>query len=186
MDAVTTDCADVAETSLGAPLIITGRGDVATETRVAAGAGAVPKRVRIASRGIDATVTPVGIDMAHGVLGVPEDIQRTGWWKDGQAPGSSTGTILIAGHVDSAKAGAGAFFHLVQARRGDIVEVTAADGKTFRYRVTATRRMLKADLPLDVWSQTGPARLVLVTCGGPFDSSIGRYRDNIVVTAVPV
>ncbi|MDX6566021.1 MAG: hypothetical protein QOE10_1683 [Gaiellales bacterium] len=183
--AVGTDCADVAETSLAAPLIITGRGDVVTETHVAAGAGAVPRRVRIASRGIDTTVTPVGIDMAHGVLGVPEDIQRTGWWKDGAAPGATAGSILIAGHVDSAKAGAGAFFHLVEARRGDIVELTAADGKTFRYRVTSTRRMLKADLPLDIWSQTGPARLVLVTCGGPFDNSIGRYRDNIVVTAVP-
>jgi LPXTG-site transpeptidase (sortase) family protein len=87
--------------------------------------------------------------------------------------------------VDSAKAGAGAFFRLTQVHRGDIVEVTAADGKTFRYRVTTTRRMLKANLPLDIWSQTGPARLTLVTCGGPFDSSIGRYRDNIVVTAVP-
>ncbi len=73
----------------------------------------------------------------------------------------------------------------MQARRGTVVEITAADGKTFRYRVTSTRRMLKADLPLDVWSQTGPARLVLVTCGGPFDSTIGRYRDNIVITAVP-
>jgi len=186
VDSVATECSDVAETSLAAPQIITGRGDVATETRVAVGAGAVPKRVRIAARGIDAGITPVGIDVKHGVLGVPEDIQRTGWWKDGQAPGASTGSILIAGHVDSAKAGAGAFFRLVQARRGDIVEVTAADGKTFRYRVSSTRRMLKADLPLDVWSQTGPARLVLVTCGGPFDSSIGRYRDNIVVTAVPV
>ena len=185
VDEVTTDCADVAETSLAAPLIITGRGDVATETKVAAGAGAVPKRVRIASLGIDAPVTPVGIDMAHGVLGVPEDIQRTGWWKDGQSPGATTGSILIAGHVDSAKAGAGAFFRLVQVRKGDIVEITAADGKTFRYRVTTTRRMLKANLPLDIWSQTGPARLTLVTCGGPFDSSIGRYRDNIVVTAVP-
>ena len=91
VDAVTTECADVAETSLGAPLIITGRGDVATETRVSAGAGAVPKRVRIASRGIDATVTPVGIDMAHGVLGVPEDIQRTGWWKDGRRPARPPG-----------------------------------------------------------------------------------------------
>ena len=78
--------------------------------------------------------------MAHGVLGVPADIQRTGWWKDGQAPGATTGSVLIAGHVDSAKAGAGAFFRLVQARAGDIVEVTAADGKTFRYRVTSTRR----------------------------------------------
>jgi hypothetical protein len=185
VDAVTTDCADVAETSLAAPLIITGRGDVATETRVAVGAGAVPKRVRIASLGIDAPVTGVGVDMEHGVLGVPADIQRTGWWKDGQAPGARTGAVVIAGHVDSAKAGAGAFFRLVQVRRGDVVEVTAADGKTFRYRVTSTRRMLKADLPLDVWSQAGPARLVLVTCGGPFDSTAGRYRDNIVVTAVP-
>jgi len=26
---------------------------------------------------------------------------------------------------------------------------------------------------------------VLVTCGGPFDASIGHYRDNVVVTAVP-
>jgi hypothetical protein len=185
VDEVTTECSDVAETSLAAPQIITGRGDVATETQVAVGAGALPKRVRIASRGIDASVAPVGIDMAHGVLGVPEDIQRTGWWKDGQAPGAMTGSILIAGHVDSAKAGAGAFFQLVQARRGDIVEVTAADGKTFRYRVISARRMLKADLPLEIWSQTGSPRLVLVTCGGPFDSSVGRYRDNIVVTAVP-
>jgi sortase (surface protein transpeptidase) len=73
----------------------------------------------------------------------------------------------------------------VRARRGDIVEVAVADGKTFEYRVISARRMLKADLPLDIWSQTGQPRLVLVTCGGPFDSSLGRYRDNIVVTAVP-
>ena len=185
IDEVTSECSDVAETSLAAPLIITGRGDIATETEVAVGAGAVPKRVRIAARGIDAPVTAVGIDMAHGVLGVPDDIQRTGWWQDGQAPGTTTGSIVIAGHVDSAKAGAGAFFHLVGVRRGDMVEVSVADGKTFRYRVTSIRRMLKAELPLDVWSQTGPPRLVLVTCGGPFDSAIGRYRDNIVVTAIP-
>ena len=185
VDAVTTDCAVAAETSLAAPLIITGRGDVANETRVAAASGSVPRRVVIASRGIDAPIVPVGIDMAHGVLGVPEDIQRTGWWKDGEAPGAANGAVLIAGHVDSAKAGAGAFFHLGEARSGDIVEVTVADGKTFRYRVTSTRRMLKANLPLNVWSQAGPARLVLVTCGGPFDPTIKRYRDNIVVTAVP-
>ena len=29
-------------------------------------------------------------------------------------------------------------------------------------------------------------RLVLVTCGGPFDARRGHYRDNIVVTAVPL
>ena len=33
---------------------------------------------------------------------------------------------------------------------------------------------------------TGPETLVLITCGGSFDPDIRRYRDNIVVYAVPV
>jgi hypothetical protein len=42
-----------------------------------------------------------------------------------------------------------------------------------------------AALPASIYSRTGPRRLVLVTCGGPFNQNIGHYRDNIVVTAVP-
>jgi len=38
----------------------------------------------------------------------------------------------------------------------------------------------------DVFARTGKARLVLVTCGGPFDQRSGHYKDNIVVTAVPL
>ena len=45
----------------------------------------------------------------------------------------------------------------------------------------------KADLPLDeVFQRSGPPRLVLITCGGPFDRTTGSYQENIVVTAVPV
>jgi hypothetical protein len=36
-----------------------------------------------------------------------------------------------------------------------------------------------------VYSSAGRPRLVLVTCGGRFETGTGRYRDNIVVTAVP-
>ena len=39
-------------------------------------------------------------------------------------------------------------------------------------------------LPSSIYTRSGPARLVLVTCGGPFDARSGHYRDNIVVTAV--
>jgi hypothetical protein len=46
--------------------------------------------------------------------------------------------------------------------------------------------MLKKDLPTGIYSRNGSPRLVLVTCGGPFDVSTGHYRDNIVVTASPV
>jgi hypothetical protein len=44
----------------------------------------------------------------------------------------------------------------------------------------------KDRLPNDIHSLKGRERLVLVTCGGPFDEAGGHYLDNVVVTAVPV
>ena len=79
-----------------------------------------------ATSSIDAPVTPVGIDLKNGALGVPASIGRLGWWRDGAAPGDRNGAVLVAGHVDSANAGIGAFFRLPQARRGDRVQVTTA------------------------------------------------------------
>ena len=181
---VTTPCAVAAETSLARPEIVTGRGDVARSTRVRADSAA-PIRLRIQSLGIDAAVAAVGIDVGHGVLGVSPRILRTAWWRDGAAPGDRAGAVLIAGHVDSARLGAGAFFKLHQARPGDRVKVTTAAGRTLTYRVVSVRDYPKNRLPTSVFSRKGPARLVLVTCGGPFIASEGHYRDNVVVTAVP-
>jgi sortase (surface protein transpeptidase) len=96
------------------------------------------------------------------------------------------GSIVIAGHVDSATAGAGAFFPLKQAKPGAIVVLTTADGRTKSYRVVSVRHMLKANLPTDIWSQQAPNRLFVVTCGGPFDPVTRHYLDNIVLAAVPV
>jgi hypothetical protein len=216
--AAETACADEAETSLSAPLILTGRGDVATSAQagvpddttpttptpttpgtttppaapapppppaVAKPDTVKPTRVRLAARGIDARVYGVDIDVRDGALAIPKDIDRVGWWRDGAAPGSSNGAILLAGHVDSAKRGAGAFYALKSARRGDTVTVTSDDGKTRDYRVTTMSRVRKAALPSSIFSRSGPRRLVLVTCGGPFDAKLGHYRDNIIVTALP-
>jgi hypothetical protein len=44
----------------------------------------------------------------------------------------------------------------------------------------------KADLPPSVYSRRGPARLVVVTCGGRFDEATGHYPDDVVLTATPV
>lgn len=184
VDEVTTPCAAVSETSLSRPEIVTGRGDVARYVRVSAGVSA-PTRVQIASLGISAPVSAVGIDIPRGVLAVPPSIHRTGWWKDGAAPGARSGSILIAGHVDSATAGAGAFFRLKDARAGTRVTVTTAAGRTYSYRVVSVRDYLKRDLPASVYSLRGRPRLVLVTCGGPFIQSEGHYRDNVVLVAVP-
>jgi hypothetical protein len=183
--ATETACPLALETSLARPLIITGRGDVTHHVAVPGAGGLTPRRIQLPSLGIDAPVEPTGIDVRAGVLGVSPNIHRTGWWVDGAAPGAQAGSILIAGHVDSRKAGAGAFFRLHEAKPGDHIAVTTANGRTFSYRVVSVKSYLKRNLPADVYSLRGHARLVVVTCGGPFDAAKRHYRDNVVVTAVP-
>ena len=188
MTGTETECAIEAETSLGRPLIVTGRGDHVAEV-VAAQNGddrPQPRRVEVPSLGISAPVSPSGIDMKAGAMGTPSDIDRVGWFRDGAAPGDERGAVLLAGHKDSARRGAGAFYPLEDARRGTRVAVRSDDGRTRRYRVVSVKRMRKAKLPVSVFARTGKARLVLVTCGGPFDQRRGHYKDNIVVTAVPL
>ena len=175
------ECQVEAETSLAAPAILGGRGDKVAY--VAQGKGG-PSRVKLARLGIDAPVSSIAIDLKSGALGIPENIKRVGWWRDSAEPGATTGTTLLAGHVDSAKAGGGAFYALKNARSGDIVTLQAG-AKTLRYRVTSMRRVAKGALPTGIYTRTGQPRLVLVTCGGPFDTRTGHYRDNIIVTAVP-
>jgi len=182
---VETGCGETTETALGAPAIITGRGDRTHLVSVRVDRPNAPARIQVPSLGIDAPVEAAGIDIRQGVLAVPADIHETGWWADGAAPGDAKGSVVIAGHVDSAKAGVGAFFTLKSAHRGTVVEVTSADGKKRSYKVTSVRVMAKAQLPTAIWSQAGPNHLVLVTCGGPFDAATRHYRDNVVVTAVP-
>jgi Sortase domain len=181
-----TKCALVAETSLAAPAINTGRSKGGIAKQAPAAGQNAPARVSIQSLGINAPVTPAGIDVAKGELAAHPNVRRTSWWRDGAAPGDRVGTVLIAGHVDSATQGPGAFFRLKDAIVGDRITVTSRGGARRTYRVVSVRTMPKAQLPPDVYSTRGRPRLALVTCGGPFLESIGHYRDNVVVIAVPV
>jgi hypothetical protein len=184
VDELTTECPLAVETALVPPRIIAGGATAPTHARVPDGRRSRPVRVRLPSVGINAQVLPVGIDVDRGVLGTPNDIRRAGWWKDGRSPGATSGAVLIAGHVDSATEGAGPFFSLHKARAGDLIHLQAAGGRTFTYRVASVRSHHKDALPPSIFSSKGAPRLVLVTCGGPFDDTTGHYRDNIVVTAV--
>ena len=182
---VLSECPVESEVSLAAPEIITGRGDVTREIRRRSSSVLAPTHVTLGAVSIDAPVLPVGIDTGKGILGVSPDIHHTGWWADGAQPGDKTGAVLIAGHVDSAKGGAGAFFNVKDAKSGDRVQLTTSAGRTFTYTVSSVKAYPKSKLPTDVWSKKGRARLVLVTCGGRFDQKTKRYVDNIVLTAYP-
>lgn len=181
-----TACAEEAETSLVQPLIPTGgepRQALDVDATKAPAGASRPTSIRLARLGVQATLRAVSIDADHENLHVPNDIRTAGWWADGSWPGAKTGSTLIAGHVDSARRGAGAFYPLIRARRGDAIELRTADGRTRRYRVTGVQRVRKDRLPSSIFSREGSPRLVLVTCGGPFAD--GHYRDNVIVTAVP-
>jgi Sortase domain len=183
---VETECGIAEETALAAPAVLTGRGDPAGAGRLLQAGRSRPLRVRSEALGFNTSVATVGIDLPTGTLDVPANVRRTAWWRDGAAPGDRAGAVLIAGHIDSARQGVGAFFRLQQAEAGDRIQVATADGRTHTYRVVSMRRMPKDRLPTDIYALRGRARLVLVTCGGRFDQAQGAYVDNVVVTAVPV
>ena len=95
--------------------------------------------------------------------------------------------MVLAGHVDSARQGRGALFDLRSIGVGERIEVVTESGRTFRYRVTGRETIPKRRLPTErLFDRDGSPRLVLITCGGPFDAGTRHYRDNIVVTAEPV
>jgi hypothetical protein len=134
--------------------------------------------------GVRASVLPVAND--NGTLGVPDDPAQVGWWSASALAGAATGTVVLDGHVDSAASGPGALFRLAALKANDPITLTTGTGQTRRYTVTGRRVYAKAGgLPADIFDQRGPARLVLISCGGPFDRSAGSYLDNIVVFAAP-
>jgi hypothetical protein len=144
--------------------------------------GGSPSQVRIADLALAADVDPVGVDRS-GRLDIPADPRRLGWWIGAARPGDDVGTVLVAGHVDTADSGRGALFRLETLPVGAAVEVTGG-GQVFHYRVTARRSYVKTRLPADLFAAGGPPRLVLVTCGGGFHD--GSYDHNVVVYAAPV
>jgi sortase (surface protein transpeptidase) len=121
---------------------------------------------------------------ARGSLGVPENPAHVGWWIGSALPGALAGTVIIDGHVDSAVAGMGALFRLTDLGAGDQIVVTTTHQRQVHYVVEARRVLSKANpLAAELFTTSGPPRLVLITCGGPFDRKTLSYEDNIVVVA---
>lgn len=141
-----------------------------------------PIRLRAPRLGIDAAVAPVGVK-PDGQLAVAALADTVSWYRYGSIPGGG-GSAVLAGHVDW-KGRRGVFWRLDELRTGDLVEVVQATGRR-TFRVIGTRQYAKSALPVkNVFGDTGPPRLVLITCGGSFDRDHAVYRDNIVVTAEP-
>lgn len=144
-----------------------------------------PVRIEIPAIDLSSPIDPIGVD-AVGRVDVPRDVSRVGWYRWSPAPGAQEGSSLITAHVDGVDQGAGAFYDLKLLEPGDTAMIERADGSRLEYRVIAREVFNKSVVPLDaIHARSGPHRLTLVTCGGPFDPETLVYTDNVVVTAVP-
>ncbi len=147
-------------------------------------AGPQPVSVSIDRIGVEAaTVLGVGIE-PNGEMEVPPPLQ-VGWYEYGPSPGE-TGSAVLAGHIASNGID-GAFRYLDRVEVGDTIEVGYDNGSVSRFQVTDLVQYDKYSLPFDdVFAEEGEPQLVLITCGGDFDSAARSYEDNVVVYADPV
>jgi hypothetical protein len=143
-----------------------------------------PTRVRVPALGLEASVRPVGVG-GDRQMQLPADPRVLGWYRFGAAPGGR-GSVVLAGHVDSRRFGVGPLADLRGIAAGDRVQVDTGSGSARLYRVDSIETFDRQALPADVFARTGPERLRLVTCTGPYLPQAGGYQQNLVVTAVPV
>jgi LPXTG-site transpeptidase (sortase) family protein len=143
----------------------------------------IPKQVTLPGHA-SAAVLPAAT--VGGVLKVPENVQQVGWWDGSARAGEPFGSTVIAGHVDSSTGATGFFARLLGINVGDTVTVRAGSHR-LKYRVTSVRKVAKKALATDsqALKQTGPHRLVLITCTGNFHRDRGGYDSNLVVVAKP-
>lgn len=143
-----------------------------------------PTRLRIPALRVSAAVDGVGVDPQTGALAVPARADHVGWYRFGPGVNATGGSIVIAGHVDSAIYGRGALFALRTLDEGDLIELDDGTGAARRFHVVAVEQFRKSTIPLQrYFARDGVPRLTLITCGGPFDRASANYRDNVVVTA---
>ncbi|MFW2333035.1 MAG: class F sortase [Ilumatobacter sp.] len=168
-------------------VLIVDRATGATPTTIPTDAASVdrssPRSIRIGDLELDNEVRAVGVE-EDGELEVPDETE-VGWYKYGSAPGLPGSTVLAA-HV-SWNRKIGPFHQLGNLEPGAEVDVVADDGSTRVYKVVERAVYDKDELPVDrIWRTTGDETLVLITCGGSYNPNIRRYRQNIVIYAVPV
>ncbi|WIY07403.1 class F sortase [Amycolatopsis mongoliensis] len=120
-----------------------------------------------------------------GELPIPNDLGQATWW--GAELDAAGGASVFAGHVNW-RGATGPFAELWTAGIGGLVTIVDSTGKAWRFRISQLVTVHKDDLPAradDLFGQSGPHRVVLVTCGGRWVGGSDGYEENRVVIADP-
>ena len=133
--------------------------------------------VQIPSLQISAPAQPEAA--TAGALAVPSNPAHVGWWMP------STSELVIDGHVDMEGVGPGALYEVRNLRAGRQVVVQTSGGSE-HWTINGVRTYAKGHIPAGLFRWQGAtARLVIITCGGPFDYATHHYYDNVVAYGSP-
>ncbi|MFB8385796.1 class F sortase [Microbacterium sp. NPDC055910] len=142
-----------------------------------------PERLVMAGLGVDMPIVPVGIE-GNGQMELPVDPAVAGWYRYGPHAASNAGNIVLAAHVDAPDYPIGPLARLRDAGVGEQVDLVAPDGTTRSYVVESVVNYDKTGLPTaELFRRDGDPAVVIITCGGAYDSATGRYRENVVAVA---
>jgi LPXTG-site transpeptidase (sortase) family protein len=141
-----------------------------------------PYTLRIPRIGVEAPVVPIESNEDR-VLMPPRDPGIAGWWRDGAAPGEPQGSAVLVGHTVR-NDGGGIFDDVGDLRSGDTIEVEGS-ASALTYRIQSVEVLSKDEVAHNaeqIFTQTGPGRLVVITCDD-WDGTV--WRSNIITVAVP-
>ncbi|WP_020499324.1 class F sortase [Sciscionella marina] len=123
---------------------------------------------------------------ANRTLPIPNGVREATWW--GSGLDAKQGATLFAGHVNWAGQ-TGPFNELWNDKTGDVVTVKDTAGTEYRYRIGKVVTLHKNALPdqaEQLFGQSGPHRIVLVTCGGRWVGGDEGYASNRIMVANPM
>lgn len=139
-----------------------------------------PTRITIPKISVHSSLMKLGLK-SDGTLQVPPAAFPAGWFTGAPTPGQQ-GPAIIVGHVHW-NGRLGVFARLAQLKRGDLITVLRADGKSVRFAVTASHLYTKSHFPTElVYGNVDDSELRLITCGG-YDRVARKYEANLVVFA---
>ena len=144
-----------------------------------------PERLRMAHLGIDAPVTELGPDA--GILDLPNDTERIGWYAPGTKPGEPGNAVLAGGLEAGAKRRAGVFARLKELQIGDVIAVIDEGGTERRFLVLSRETYVRDTAPVEaLFGASDRPRLNLVTGAGRWDWRKKSFDSRLVVSAEAV
>jgi LPXTG-site transpeptidase (sortase) family protein len=140
-----------------------------------------PTRISMPAVGIYADIEQVGI--VDGVMGVPQDPWKVGWYPGISTPGEAT-NVVLSGHKDWWNIGPTIFANLSALVPGNRIYLVGEDGRGFTYEVREIWSIGARTNAQDIVSDFGVESLTLITCSGTFNGV--EYDSRLVVRAVRI